>query len=71
MLGDFERIVRQKRDDTHLLLITDGVTWMSRANDLRKLIRMQNVGQIARIYTLKMLEDLRSDLETLKRDHGL
>lgn len=71
VLGDFERIVRQKRDDTTLLLVTDGVTWMSRANDLRKLVRMQNQGQIARIYTQKMFEELRSDLATLKRDHGL
>lgn len=71
ILGDFERIVRQKRDDTTLLLVTDGVSWMSRANDLRKLIAMQNRGQIARIYTLKMIGELRSDLEILKRDHAL
>jgi len=71
VLGDFERIVRQKRDDTTLLLVTDGVSWMSRANDLRKLIAMQNQGKIARIYTLEMIDDLRTDLVTLKRDHGL
>lgn len=71
VLGDFERIVRQKRDDTTLLLVTDGVTWLSRANDLRKLIRMQNAGQIARIYTQLMLEELREDLATLRQDHAL
>lgn len=71
ILGDFQRIVLEKRDDTTLLLVTDGVSWMRRANDLRKLIVMQNHGQIARIYTLEMLDDLRSDLATLKRDHHL
>lgn len=71
ILGDIRRIVREKRHDTHLLLVTDGTTWKARVNDLRKLVEMQNTGLIARIYTHKMADALRSDLQQLRRDHGL
>lgn len=50
VLGDITRIVTQKRDDTHFLLVTDGVTWRNRTNDLRKLVTLQNQGKITRIY---------------------
>lgn len=49
VLGDIERIVLQKRPDTQLLLVTDGMTWTLRMNDLRKLIDWQNTGKITRI----------------------
>lgn len=42
-----------------------------RANDLRKLVKYQNDGDIYRIYTLAMAEELREDLEVLKQFHGL
>lgn len=51
VLGDINRIIAEKRHDTSLLLVTDGVTWQARANDLRKLLRMQNEGYIHKIYT--------------------
>lgn len=71
ILGDMERIVGKKRHDTTLLFVTDGVTWKARPSDLRKLIEMQNQGQIARIYTTKMFADLRQDLLRLRGEHGL
>jgi hypothetical protein len=71
ILGDMSRIIEQKRHDTTLLFVTDGVTWTSRANDLRKLIQMQNQGKIARIYTSQMFPDLREDLLRLRAEHGL
>jgi hypothetical protein len=71
ILGDMGRIVGKKRHDTTLLFVTDGVTWKLRANDLRKLIEMQNEGRIARIYTSKMFPDLRQDLLRLRSEHGL
>ena len=46
ILGDIEKIDIQKRRDTHLLLVTDGLAWKDRLNDLRKLIQMQNQGRI-------------------------
>lgn len=71
VLGDIARIVAEKRHDTDLLLITDGVTWTARQNDLRKLIAMQNDGRIARIYTRSMGEELEHDLQELKSEHAL
>ena len=71
ILGDIERIANQKRPDTHLLLITDGVTWRSRKNDLSKLIDWQNRGRITRIYTQLMAAELEADLRQLRLDHSL
>jgi DpnII restriction endonuclease len=71
ILGDFHRIIEEKRADTDLLLVVDGITWKARVNDLRKLIQMQNRGEITRIYTTQMFEDLRKDLKTLGDEHHL
>ncbi len=71
VLGDIERIVSEKRPDTHLLLVTDGVTWRSRQCDLSKLIEWQNQGRITRIYTQSMAADLEADLRQLRREHSL
>ena len=71
ILGDIEKIIMVKRKDIPLILITDGVTWRSRTNDLRKLIQKQNEGEISRIYTIKMAQEFRKDLETLKAQFGL
>jgi hypothetical protein len=71
ILGDIERIVNEKRLDTHLLLVTDGVTWRSRQSDLGKLIDWQNQGRIARIYTQRMALELEADLRQLRKDHSL
>ena len=71
VLGDAARIVDQKRHDTDLLLVTDGVTWRDRVNDLRKLVDMQNRGLITRIYTKSMAGQLEEDLKELKREHDL
>jgi hypothetical protein len=53
------------------LLVTDGVTWRDRLSDLGKLVDLQNRGEIARIYTRGMVEQLLADLAQLKREHGL
>lgn len=71
VLGDITRIVTEKRGDTHFLLVTDGVTWRDRVNDLRKLVQLQNQGRITRIYTQSMAKQLEADLKQLKREHGL
>jgi len=71
VLGDITRIVHEKRDDTHVLLITDGITWHDRSSDLNKLVTLQNQGKIARIYTQSMAGQLEADLTQLKAEHGL
>src|SRR5690606_37930793 len=71
VLGDITRICREKRTDTHFLLVTDGITWRERMNDLRRLVQLQNEGEITRIHTQSMGPDLAQDLATLKREHAL
>lgn len=68
IIGDVDAIIGAKRHDASLLLITDGLTWKARANDLRKIIQRQNDGRITRIYTKKMRDQLQADLETLKAE---
>ncbi len=66
IIGDVIRIVNEKRNDTFFLLATDGLIWKNRKSDLKKLVRLQNEGKIYRIYTQRMFNDLRNDLEQLK-----
>lgn len=71
VLGDVSRIVDQKRDDTVFFLVTDGITWKERSNDLRKLVNLQNEGRIQKIYTKSMADQLAADLKSLKFTFGL
>ena len=71
VIGDIEKIIAAKRSDTALLLFTDGLTWKQRANDLRKLVASQNIGDITRIYTYAMEAEFEADLRQLKQEHGL
>ncbi len=71
VLGDVRRIIEQKRPDVSLLLVTDGVTWKSRASDFAKLVQHQNNGDIYRIYTKNMHDALRDDLTEFKREQAL
>lgn len=71
ILGDVHAIIGAKRADTALLLFTDGLTWKERQSDLRKLVDLQNNGDITRIYTYAMADQFERDLRQLKREGGL
>ena len=71
VVGDVNKIIDVKRPDTPFILITDGITWMRRISDLRKLIKFQNDGRITRIYTTKMAAQFEVDLRQLKTELGL
>lgn len=71
VLGDVERILRSKRQDTTFLLVTDGLTWHDRESDLRKLVEHQNEGRITRIYTRRMAREFEADLRQLKAELNL
>lgn len=71
VIGDIKKIIDEKRHDTVFILVTDGVTWHARKNDLRKLVKFQNEGYIYRIYTTSMCDDLSSDLLQLKNELSL
>ncbi len=67
VLGDIFRIVEEKRDDTAFILVTDGISWKSRQSDLKKIIDLQNLGKIRKIYTKAMAKELESDLRDLSQ----
>lgn len=71
VVGDVDAIINAKRHDTYLLLFTDGLSWKQRQSDLAKLIERQNQGEISRIYTTSMVEQLKTDLKTLKNNLNL
>jgi hypothetical protein len=71
ILGDLHTIIAAKRADTALLFFTDGLTWKERQSDLRKIVELQNSGDITRIYTLSMAKQFEKDLRQLKREAGL
>jgi hypothetical protein len=71
ILGDIHTIIAAKRADTALLFFTDGLTWKERQSDLRKLVDLQNKGDITRIYTYAMADQFEKDLRQLKSEGGL
>jgi hypothetical protein len=71
VIGDIEKIIAAKRPDTAFLFLTDGLTWKQRKNDLRKIVEYQNNGDVTRIYTYAMADQLEADLRTLKTENGL
>lgn len=66
VIGDVQKIINEKRSDTYFLLVTDGVTWTARLRDFERLVEFQNSGDIYRIYTQKMKQELFEDLTQLK-----
>lgn len=71
IIGDLDAIIEAKRADSRLLFVTDGMPWLARRSDLRKIVLRQNDGDIMRIYTSKMQDELVADLRTLKTELGL
>lgn len=71
IIGDLDAIIDAKRADSRLLFVTDGMSWLARLSDLRKIVKRQNEGDIMRIYTSKMQQELADDLLTLKAEMGL
>ena len=71
IIGDLDAIIEAKRADSRLLFVTDGMPWLARQSDLRKIVQRQNDGDIMRIYTSKMQEELVSDLQMLKSELGI
>ena len=71
IIGDIEKIIAAKRHDMTFAFFTDGLTWRQRASDLAKIVEYQNNGEILRIYTCNLADQLEADLRVLKGEHGL
>lgn len=53
------------------IFFTDGMSWLQRRSDFKKIVHYQNQGDIFRIYTLKMADQFQADLLALKFEHRL
>jgi len=71
IIGDLDAIIAAKRSDSRLLFVTDGMSWLARQSDLRKIVKRQNDGDIMRIYTSKMQQEFVADLTALKAELGI
>ena len=71
VIGDIEKIIAAKRHDMAFIFFTDGLTWRQRASDFGKIVEYQNNGEISRIYTHKLADQLEADLRTLKQEYGV
>jgi hypothetical protein len=71
VIGDIEKIIAAKRQDTALLFVTDGIPWRNRLSDLRKIVEYQNQGFITRIYILTMAQQFEVDLRTFRQEFHL
>ena len=71
IVGDIEKIISAKRHDMAFLFFTDGMTWRQRTSDLNKIVDYQNNGEILRIYTAKLAQNLESDLQVLRKEFGI
>ena len=70
-LGDVEKIISNKRHDTYFFFFLDGITWLDRLSDLKKIVKYQNEGFIYRVYTMNMKDELISDLIKIKQEGNL
>lgn len=70
VIGDIEKIISAKRQDTAFLLFTDGTSWLQRRSDFVKIVEYQNQGDITKIYTLKMAPEFERDLGQLKSENS-
>ena len=74
-LTDAVREVEQMADvrlpSQFVMAVIDGIGWLSRANDLRRIYSLLEARQIDGMYTLAKLEDFRGDLERAARLRGL
>ena len=71
VIGDVQKIILEKRSDTYFFLVTDGITWKARMRDFERLIEFKNYGDIYRIYTQKMKDELLADLFQIKNELNL
>lgn len=68
---EVEEMADVRKPSQFVMAVIDGIGWLSRANDLRKIHALWQSGQIDGMYTLTTLGDFRADLEHAARLRGL
>ena len=62
-----ERPGEVRKGNQTVMAAIDGVGWLSRANDLRKIHTLWTNGDIDGMYTVSMLDRFKADLENAAR----
>lgn len=68
---EVEEMADVRKPSQFVMAVIDGIGWLSRANDLRKIHALWQSGQIDGMYTLATLDAFRADLEHAARLRGL
>ncbi|MGF1651910.1 MAG: hypothetical protein ACFCUP_01140 [Actinomycetales bacterium] len=68
---EMEEMADVRRPSQFVMTVVDGIGWLSRANDLRRIHALWSSGQIDGMYTLTTLDTFRTDLEHAARLRGL
>ncbi|MFJ9313246.1 hypothetical protein ACIRN4_03560 [Pimelobacter simplex] len=68
---EVEEMADVRRPSQFVMAVVDGIGWLSRQGDLRKIHALWTSGQIDGLYTLNTLGAFRADLEEAARLRGL
>lgn len=68
---EVEEMADVRKPSQFVMAVIDGIGWLSRANDLRKIHALWASGQIDGMYTLATLDNFRTDLEHAAQLRGL
>ncbi|TYL45026.1 hypothetical protein FXB39_20545 [Nocardioides sp. BGMRC 2183] len=67
---EVEEMAAVRKPTQFVMAVIDGIGWLSRANDLRRIHALWAAGEIDGMYTLATLDDFRADLEHAARLRG-
>lgn len=68
---EVEEMAEVRKGNQTVMAAIDGVGWLSRANDLRKIHTLWTNGEIDGMYTVSTLDRFKTDLESAARFKGL
>lgn len=68
---EVEEMADVRKPTQFVMAVIDGIGWLSRANDLRKIHALWERGEIDGMYTLTTLNSFRDDLQQFARLRGL
>lgn len=68
---EIEEMAERRLPTQYVMAVVDGIGWKNRLNDLRKVHSLRESDRIDGLYSLRMLDDLRRDLQVAARRLGL
>jgi len=70
-VGEIRQMAEVRLPKQYVFAVVDGIGWIRRQSDLRRIYDLRQREHIDGLYTLAMLADFRADLETAARRVGL